>query len=350
MSLDELSLLFKNFGEAPYRALQVFEGIYKHRWNSWDQFTNLPKNMRLRLSPEIDLKCPDIDQTLTAHDGTAKHTLKLTDGYSIECVYMPYENRATLCISTQVGCAMACGFCATGAMGLKRNLSTAEIVAQVLALVIYHHARPVPINPIPINIVFMGMGEPLHNLEQVMGAFDILSHPKGMAIPPKRVTLSTAGLVPGIERLGKYKPRPRLALSLNATTDEARSEIMPVNLTWGLEKLGNALRSFPLEPSERITLEYVLIKGISDSLDDAVRLSKFASQFPSKINLIPYNNSIEAGLSQLSPLSPQLFPPVEARLNEIGAYLANKGHTVNIRRSRGADIGGACGQLVNRLR
>jgi 23S rRNA (adenine2503-C2)-methyltransferase len=210
-------------------------------------------------------------------------------------------------------------------MGLIRNLTAAEIVGQVMALAI-HHGHDAAL---PLNIVLMGMGEPLHNLDAVMDAFGILSHPTGLAIPPRRVTISTAGLVPGIERLGKYRPRPRLALSLNATTDEARSKVMPVNNAWGLEHLGHALRSFPLGQGEKITLEYVLIQGVSDSLEDAVRLSAFAAQFPSKINLIPYNPCEGLGL----------LPPTEDRLNQIAARLAKRGHVVSIRRSRGQDVG-----------
>ena len=332
MGLDELKALFQKMKEAPYRAAQVFEGIYRRRWLSWGQFTNLPKSLRARLAAEVLIKWPTMGQSLVSSDGSAKHTLALADGCEAECVYMPYENRATLCVSSQVGCAMGCTFCATGAMGIKRNLSAAEMIGQVMALII-HHGHPVGF---PINVVFMGMGEPLHNLRNVMGAFAVLCHPRGLALPPRRVTVSTCGLVPGIARLGEYHPRPRLALSLNAATDEARSKIMPVNSVWGLEKLAQALRDFPLEPDERITLEYVLIEGYSDSREDAARLSGFASRFPCKINLIPYNPFPGSELS----------PPSEAKLNEMGGYLASKGHIVNIRRSRGQDIGGACGQLA----
>jgi 23S rRNA (adenine2503-C2)-methyltransferase len=223
-------------------------------------------------------------------------------------------------------------------MGIVRNLTAAEIVGQVMALVL-HHEHP---QGFPLNIVMMGMGEPLHNLAHVMAAFEILSHPKGMAVPARRVTISTSGLVPGIKRLAAYSPRPRLALSLNAATDEARSKIMPVNSVWGLEKLAEALGSFPLGHGEVVTLEYVAIKGISDSMEDAAGLSVFASQFRSKINLIPYNPCPVLGAHQGHRLS----PPCEARLNEIAAYLAEKGHIVSIRRSRGQDVGGACGQLA----
>jgi 23S rRNA (adenine2503-C2)-methyltransferase len=331
MSLDELKSLLRHFGEAPYRAEQIFDGIYKQRWCDWNQFSNLPKRLRAELSSEVRIEWPEIEKSIVSSDSSVKHTLKLADGNEIECVYIPYENRATLCISSQVGCAMGCIFCATGVMGIKRNLTAAEMVGQVMSLVI-HHQHP---EDFPINIVFMGMGEPLHNLRHVMDAFFTMNHPKGMAITPKRVTISTSGLVPGIARLGEYHPRPRLALSLNAATDEARSRIMPVNAVWGLDKLAQALRSFPLGPDERVTLEYVLIGGHSDS-KDAEHLSRFASRFPSKINLIPYNPW---------PGS-QLSPPDEAELNRIGSYLADKGHIVSIRRSRGQDIGGACGQLV----
>ena len=332
MSLGELKSVFEKLEEAPYRARQVFEGLYRRRWLSWDQFTNLSKSLRARLTAEVPIKWPAMEQSAVSSDGSAKHTLKLVDSSKIECVYMPCENRATLCVSSQVGCAMGCAFCATGAMGLNRNLTAAEMVGQVMVL-LSHHRHP---NGLPINVVFMGMGEPLHNLRNVMDAFAILCHPKGLAIPPRRVTVSTSGLVTGIKRLGEYHPRPRLALSLNATTDEARSKIMPVNSAWGLDKLTLALRSFPLEPDERITLEYVLIKGYSDSREDAVRLSGFAGRFPCKINLIPYNPYPGSELS----------PPGEDRLNEMGGYLAGKGHIVSIRRSRCQDIGGACGQLA----
>jgi 23S rRNA (adenine2503-C2)-methyltransferase len=288
--------------------------------------------MRDKLATDVLIKWPEVEHSLVSSDGSTKHSLKLIDGNYVECVYIPYENRATLCISSQVGCAMGCVFCATGGMGIVRNLTAAEIAGQVMALVL-HHEHP---EGFPLNIVMMGMGEPLHNLAHVMAAFEILSHPKGMAVPARRVTISTSGLAPGIKRLAEYSPRPRLALSLNAATDEARSKIMPVNSVWGLEKLSEALGSFPLGPGEAVTLEYVAIKGISDSMEDAAALSSFASRFPSKINLIPYNPCPGIGLS----------PPDEARLNEIAAYLAGKGHAVTVRRSRGQDVGGACGQLA----
>jgi 23S rRNA (adenine2503-C2)-methyltransferase len=339
MTLEGLKQLFERLGEPQYRALQAFEGVYRHRWNDWAMFSNLPKALRERLSAEIGIRWPALNQSLISSDGSAKHRLLLEDCNAIECVYMPFESRATLCVSSQVGCALGCKFCATGEMGIVRNLIAAEIVGQAMFLAT-HHKIP---DGFPINIVFMGMGEPMDNFAQVMQAFEILIHPKGMAIPPRRVTISTAGLVPGIAMLGGYSPRPRLALSLNATTDDARSKIMPINSAWGLEDLANALRSFPLERDERITLEYVLIKDISDTMDDASRLSKLAKSFPSKINLLTYNPF--PGLR-----ASEFFGSDESRLNEFGSYLSGRGHVVSIRRSRGGDIGGACGQLSGGLR
>jgi len=227
---------------------------------------------------------------------------------------------------------MGCTFCATGLMGIKRNLTAGEIVGQVVTMLNAHgHAGDAA-----VNLVFMGMGEPLHNLDQVMAAFALLTDPKGLGLSPRRITLSTSGLVSGIQRLAAYARRPRLALSLNATTDAYRDRIMPVNKAWNLAALAAALKAFPLEHGERITLEYVLLKGVTDSLEDGRRLAAFARQFPSKINLIPFNPHEGSGFE----------PPTEARIGELCGLLAARDLTVSVRRSRGQDVAGACGQLV----
>ena len=275
-------------------------------------------------------------QSRTSEDGATKHVFQLIDGKQVEGVFMPYEGRVTLCLSSQVGCAMGCTFCATGQMGILRNLTAAEIVGQVVAM-LNHHGHP---EGLPVNLVFMGMGEPLHNLDHLMAAFALLTDPKGLAIPPRRITVSTSGLVSGIEKLARSKLRPRLALSLNATTDGYRSKIMPVNRVWNLEALAKALQAFPLERGERITLEYVLLKGVTDSLEDSRRLAAFARKFPCKINLIPFNAHEGAGFEE----------PTEARIHEFCKLLASKELTVSVRRSRGQDVAGACGQLVRDLR
>ena len=332
MGRAELTALVAALGEKPFRAAQIFEGLYRHRWKDWASFTPLSKALRERLQETVDLCWPEIVESAASEDGSTKHAFRMRDGRHVEGVHIPYADRATLCLSSQVGCAMGCTFCATGRMGIVRNLTSAEIVGQVVAM-LDCHAHP---EGAPVNLVFMGMGEPLHNLTHVMTAFTLLHDPAGLGIPARRVTISTSGLVTGIQRLGACHPRPRLALSLNATTDERRSRLMPVNRVWDLEALARALQAFPLEKGERVTLEYVLLKGETDSLEDARRLAAFAKRFPSKINLIPFNPHEGAGYE----------PPDEARIDELGGYLAGQGLTVSIRRSRGQDVAGACGQLA----
>jgi 23S rRNA (adenine2503-C2)-methyltransferase len=321
-------------GERAYRAGQIHQGLYRHRWTRWEQFSSLGKELRARLEAEVDLRWPEITETLDSQDGSSKHAFRLEDGHVVEGVHMPYQGRTTLCLSSQVGCAMGCTFCATGMMGIKRNLGAAEIVGQVVAM-LNAHDHP---QGAPVNLVFMGMGEPLHNLDHLMEAFALLTDPEGLAIPPRRITVSTSGLVSGIRRLGEYARRPRLALSLNATTDAYRSRIMPVNKVWNLAALAEALKAFPLEPGEKITLEYVLLKGVTDSLEDGRRLAAFAAQFPSKVNLIPFNPHEGSGFE----------PPSEARVSELLALLSAKRLTASVRRSRGQDVAGACGQLARK--
>ncbi|HEX9081521.1 MAG TPA: 23S rRNA (adenine(2503)-C(2))-methyltransferase RlmN [Holophagaceae bacterium] len=335
LDLAGLQRLLGELGEPPWRAAQLFEGLYRHRWADWTQFTMLSKALRTRLEASADLAWPAIVQSQTSEDGSTKHVFQLADGRLVEGVHMPYEGRVTLCLSSQVGCAMGCTFCATGQMGILRNLAAAEIVGQVVAM-LNHHGHP---EGVPVNLVFMGMGEPLHNLEHLMAAFDLLTDPEGLAIPPRRITVSTSGLVSGLERLGAFPKRPRLALSLNATTDDHRSRIMPVNRVWNLEALARALAAFPLQSGERVTLEYVLLKGVTDSLEDGRRLAAFARRFPSKVNLIPFNPHEGSGFE----------PPEEGRVEALCRLLSDAGLPVSVRRSRGQDVAGACGQLVREL-
>ena len=375
-----------SLGEPAWRGSQLFEGLYRQRWTDWAQFTILPKPLRARLAETVDLRGPEIVQSRPSEDGATKHVFQLADGKQVEGVLMPYEDRVTLCLSSQVGCAMGCTFCATGGMGILRNLTAAEIVGQVVAMLNHHgHPAGVPVSPeqeaeghrakhdpvgagtrkVPVNLVFMGMGEPLHNLDHLMAAFAILTNPKGLAIPPRRITVSTSGLVSGIERLGTFPKRPRLALSLNATTDAQRSRLMPVNRVWNLDALAEALARFPLQSGERITLEYVLLKGLTDSLEDGRRLAAFARRFPSKVNLIPFNvheggagaerhgteGSAQGVRAREGAHEGSGFePPDESRLGALCRQLVEAGLTVSVRRSRGQDVGGACGQLVRNLR
>jgi 23S rRNA (adenine2503-C2)-methyltransferase len=346
MDREQLKHLMTGLGKKSFRANQIFEGLYHQRWTHWSAFTQLSKALRERLEAEVELRWPEIVESLASADGSTKHAFRMQDGRIVEGVHMPYEDRATLCLSSQVGCAMGCTFCATGKMGILRNLTASEIAGQVIAM-LNHHDHPLGR---PVNLVFMGMGEPMHNLNHVMAAFRLLNDAEGLAIPARRVTISTSGLVSGIQRLARFKPRPRLALSLNATTDEHRSRIMPVNRVWNLDALAEALKAFPLEKGERITLEYVLLKGVTDSLEDGRRLAAFAQKFPSKINLIPFNPH-ESGTSPDGAFQTALFaPPSETRIDELGQLLSGQGLTVSVRRSRGQDVAGACGQLARRKR
>jgi 23S rRNA (adenine2503-C2)-methyltransferase len=387
---EALVALLATLGEPAWRGGQLFSGLLRQRWTRWDQFSTLSKALRARLEAEVDLAWPAIVLSETSTDGATKHVFELADGRQVEGVHMPYVvrgsglrptppepprpgqaqpaqgyvvrgsglrptppepprpgpaqpaqgvedsderlERVTLCISSQVGCAMGCTFCATGQMGIIRNLSAAEIVGQVVAM-LNHHGHPLDR---PVNLVFMGMGEPLHNFEHLMAAFAILTDADGLAIPPRRITVSTSGLVTGIDRLGGYARRPRLALSLNGTTDERRSQTMPVNRVWNLGALAGALERFPLQSGERITLEYVLLKGVTDGLEDARRLVAFARRFPAKVNLIPFNPHEGSGFE----------PPDEARVSALCRLLSEAGLPVSVRRSRGQDVSGACGQLV----
>ncbi len=336
MNREELRAWLTALGEPAFRGDQLFDGLHRHRFSAWNQFTNLSQALRTKLAATAELSWPEITESVPSEDGSTKHAFRLSDGKQIEGVHMPYGKRTTLCLSSQVGCAMGCTFCATGLMGIVRNLSAGEIVGQVMAML---NAHPHPAST-PVNLVFMGMGEPLHNLDNVMKAFNILTDAGGLGLSPRRITVSTSGLVSGIQRLATYPKRPRLALSLNATTDDYRSRIMPVNRVWNLAALAEVLRRFPLEKNERITLEYVLLQGVTDSLEDGRRLASFAQAFPSKINLIPFNPHEGSGFE----------PPTEARINQLCGLLSKAGLIVSVRRSRGQDVAGACGQLVREAR
>jgi 23S rRNA (adenine2503-C2)-methyltransferase len=288
------------------------------------------------------LALPTVRERRASSDGATKLLLELDHG-SIECVHMPREvthGKVTLCVSSQIGCAMACSFCATAQMGLRGQLSAGEIVAQVLVAL----RELGPRHPGELTLVFMGMGEPLHNWSRVARALQILQHPGGLGLSPRRITLSTSGLVPQIEKLAQFNERPLLAVSLNATTDELRRQLMPVAARHSLAELRAVLERFPLRPRERITVEYVLLAGVNDSLEDAARLSDYCATFRHHINLIPYN--APAGAAAQSSV-PHFEPPSEAHIEAFGrAVLARRSTLLTVRRTRGRDVSGACGQLA----
>jgi len=284
----------------------------------------------------IGTDLPSIERTERSEDGSVKVLLR-TGPDLVEAVHMPRQvaagDRVTLCISSQVGCAMGCSFCATASMGFIRQLSAGEIVGQVLAVL---HALG-PRHPGDLTLVFMGMGEPLHNLDQVARAVRVLCNPLGLGLSPRRITVSTSGLVPQIAELGALSVRPLLAISLNATTDEQRRELMPINRRYPLAELRAGLERFPLRARERITVEYVLLAGVNDALVDAERLAAFTSSFAHHINLIPFNAHAHAPYRA----------PAEAHVDRFARALAEqRAGLVTIRHSRGRDVQGACGQLV----
>ncbi len=320
---------------APGRPDHIFTQC-QHPWVWVEERPRLSKEIREWMAARLDGTLPAILERHASEDGSTKVVLGLADGQRIEAVHMPRavrNPRVTLCISSQVGCAMGCAFCATGSMGIRRNLTAGEITGQVLTLL----KELGPEKPHQITLVFMGMGEPLHNLEHVHRAIRVFNHPQGLNISTKRITVSTSGLVPGIQRLAQMSPRPWLAISLNATTDEARSAIMPVNRAWNLARLRQALEEWPLGAKERLTFEYVLMTG-NDSLEDADRLADWLGPLRERHNL----NLIGLNEHAASPCQGSQ----EANLNAFVARLKARGCFVTVRKSRGRDVQGACGQLI----
>src|SRR6185436_3620160 len=269
-----------------YRSTQIFKSLYQRWLENFDDMTDVPKAERARLAAEWDIRLPEVHRRFDSMDGTRRYLIRLHDGELAETVFLPEENRNTVCISSQIGCALACSFCLTGLMGLSRNLSAGEIVTQVLLAQrgnLPEEARD------SFNIVLMGMGEPLHNYDNVMKAIHILHDPEGLNMSMSRITLSTAGLLPGIERLAREDDIHNLAISLTGATNEKRNELMPINRKYPIEQLLDAVRRFPLKHRQRVTFEYVLLKGVTDSPEDAHHLVRLLKGLKAKVNLIPLN-------------------------------------------------------------
>ncbi len=334
LNREELKGLLTEFGKEDYRAQQLIQWIYHHRVESYQEMTSLSKQLRAVLQETTSMDCPAVAEIETSKDGSQKFVFFLEDGESIESVLIPDKRRLTLCVSTQAGCAFGCRFCVTGQRRFARNLSASEILGQVLAVQKTLKTRRLT------NIVLMGMGEPLANFENTMKALEIMGYNDGLRFSKRRITLSTVGLVPEIHRFARFPQRCRLAISLNATDNATRTFLMPINQRYPLEDLLDACRQFPLASRERITFEYVLIKGINDSDDDAQRLRKALRNIRAKVNLIPYNES---------PYLP-FNRPDEERLLAFQETLLRENLTAIIRKSRGVDISGACGQLGGKPR
>ena len=332
MSREELEAFAEAHGQPRYRGRQLYHWIYARRKREFSALTDLGKEFREQLSAGHRIAYPDLGREFRSRDGCARYLLGLEDGNSAETVYMPEENRTTLCLSSQVGCAVDCRFCFTALLGLKRNLTAGEMVGQVLAVLA---ARPVPAKA-RLNLVFMGMGEPLLNLPQVMKAVRILAEPCGLGIALRRITISTVGIVPRIQELAQDPMRPKLAISLNASHDEQRVALMPINRKYPLADLIGACRAYPLRPWERLTFEYVMLEAVNDSDDDALRVSRLLRGLKAKVNLIPYNPGSEL------PYRPS--PP--GRVLAFQKVLTGRDIPTFIRISRGQDIRAACGQLA----
>lgn len=328
-------------GELPFRAEQLYRWLHGPGSGGVggvrepEATSNVPRALRDALLAEHPMQPLVREAVIESADGTRKFRYRTHDGRFIESVLIPDDkpdrSKLTLCVSSQVGCAIGCAFCATATLGPGRNLAASEIVEQLYWAMEFAGQKPT-------NVVFMGMGEPLHNLDGVTRALTIMQHPWGAGLSPRRLTVSTSGIVPGIEELGKLQPAPNLAISLNATTDDVRDRIMPINKRWNIEALLAAARRFPLAHHRRITFEYVLLAGINDSDVDAARIPRLLNGIPSKVNIIPYNPV--AGLEFRRPSDERVFAFQNlVRRDDLPVY---------IRTPRGDDASAACGQLAAR--
>jgi 23S rRNA (adenine2503-C2)-methyltransferase len=350
LSKDDLYAFIGRLGLKPYRADQIINWIYGKYATSFDEMTNLSKDTREMLKETAVISNLTLIKTLQSEDGTRKFLFELEDGELIESVLIPDDDRLTLCISSQVGCSMSCGFCLTGSMGFKRNLKSYEIIDQVISAMRMMRdagiARPEKSGHHITNIVLMGMGEPLNNFNEVVSALRKIT--ELMKFSKRRITLSTSGIVPKIQSLAETGIGVNLAISLNATADETRNMIMPVNKRYPLKELIKACRSFPLPQRGRITFEYVMIAGINDSKEDALRLVSLLKGVRSKINLIPFNPPADIAYNQAIKSVAWFSQFRRPSDNDILAFqkiLHDRGMTAVIRKSRGADISAACGQL-----
>lgn len=331
-SRAELGRLLAPLDSRRFRVDQIFHWINRRLATGFEEMTNLPAELRRALAASASIEDPAVADVRRAPDGTAKYALRCADGAVVEAVVMPMVGRTTLCLSSQAGCAVGCIFCVTGVLGPGRNLSAGEVFGQYRTIV-----RREGLAGQPMNVVFMGMGEPLLNLANVVAALDLL----GETVSNRRVTVSTSGIVPALRRLAELPKRPNLAVSLNATTQEQRERIMPIAARWPLDELLAALRAYPLERGRRITIEYVMLAGINDGPADAARLPRLLRGLPVKVNLIPFNPD--------PAYLPDLQTPSEATIDAFAAALADAHLNVTVRWSKGRDVGGACGQLRGQI-
>ena len=324
----ELAELF----QPAFRATQIYKSVYQLWFDDFEMMTDLPKALRSSLSEEWNIKLPPVHRRFDSLDGTRRYLVRLDDGELAETVFIPEEHRSTICISSQIGCALACTFCLTGQLGLTRHLTAGEIAAQVLIAQRNNLSWEMRDS---FNVVLMGMGEPLHNYDNVMKALRILHDEHGLNMSMSRITLSTAGLLPGVERLASEPAIPNLAISLTGATNEKRNELMPINRKYPLEQLLDVVRRFPLKHRQRVTFEYVLLRGVTDSPEDAFQLVKLLKGIRAKVNLIPLNEAEELGYQR----------PSDAVVEKFQQILVDHHISAFVRKNRGNDISAACGQL-----
>ena len=333
-TMENFALWLEDKGIRPFRAEQIFKWLYIRQADSFEDMTNLAKQRRKDLASYFYIPRLEIEEKMLSADGTEKFLFKLEDGLHIESVLIPVKDHYTLCVSSQVGCAQGCRFCLTAKSGLKRNLKMWEIVSQVRDIRLYLMKKN--IDPLKLsNIVFMGMGEPFANYQNVIDSITIIADSdSGLKISPRRITVSTSGLIPEMDRFG-LDTTVNLALSLNATTNEMRSKIMPVNKKYPLNDLLQACRRVIMKPRNKITFEYILMKGLNDTREDALRLVSLLSPIRAKINLIPFNEYENSEFKR----------PDDKTINDFLKILLDRKFTAIIRKSKGSDILAACGQL-----
>lgn len=335
LTLDEIKTSLETIGEKSFRGKQIFEWLWQKNAASFEDMTNISKSLRDKLNESFYIDHITLKDQQISSDKTIKCAFSIDEGKVIEGVLIPTTSRTTACISSQVGCSLACKFCATGKLKLMRNLTAGEMVDQVVYLKNQAENR---YNTPLTNIVYMGMGEPLLNYNNMLRSTELITSPEGLGMSPKRITVSTAGIAKMIKKLGDDEVKFNLALSLHAANDKKRSEIMEINDSNNLDALAEALKYFHSRTGTRVTFEYIIFKDFNDELEDAEELVKFSRCVPCKINIIEYNPIEDAEFQQAD----------SQKVDAFAAYLERKGLVVNVRRSRGKDIDAACGQLANK--
>jgi 23S rRNA (adenine2503-C2)-methyltransferase len=331
-SENKLKEIFTEWNVATYRVHQVLTWVYHYHCRDFNEMSNISKSLRAQLTEHFHFTLPKIQQSTHSKDGSIKYLLELDDGAVVESVWMPSESRNTLCLSTQVGCRLNCSFCLTASLGLKRNLTAAEIIGQHIAI-----NEQLEEKDQITNVVFMGMGEPLDNFVPVVDALRLMISPEAMKLSTRKVTVSTSGLVEKMKAFQEENLHINLAISLNASDNVTRDQLMPINKKYPIEVLIDCLKNYPLKPQRRHTIEYVLLEGINDSDEDAQRLAKWLRGVPCKINLIPFN-SFDSAVYR---------PPSDQRVLKFQNYLIEQNFSAFVRKNRATDILGACGQLAS---